>query len=624
MQNRGVRILTLIIFVVVIGGSLTNIYSQQQVDSLVNALHLEEVDSVKMSLYIELGNEVIYTSHGDALSYYSEAKKLAQKNNNHEKLILSVLGMCDVYGIVGEYKKGIHTITDVIDVLLPDHNHLFALCNGRLATAYANLGEDSLALKYDKLSLKYNLLEKYDLGIAYDYGNIATFYINHENYDSANLYLDLCLETLPDTIDLLYAITLDNKASICFKKEEYNESLDLFKEVLLLYKTKDKDYQIASAENDIASVFYELNEIDSAYHHAILSLDICNKLNNHNLFVSNYDLLYLIYESTGDYKNALKYSRLEHVYADSVSKKNNENIISTIKTRYEFEEQRKVLETTQIVNAKLTEQRKQFLMLSIVVIMLLITSVFSSILKFKEQKKNKELVIQLNRVNQSIRKLLLIIGHDLRDSVGNLKNFTQLMHHQLLDKKSIKVMISKFIPMVDSTHSLLETLLVWTKSKEEAFNLKLEQINSNEIVDLCVNQISYLAKSKHILLKHNVEKVVFNGDKNMLLIVLRNLVSNAIKFSDENSSIQIICSVKDEELEFAVKDAGVGMTEEEMAKVLDENVTHFSEGTMGERGSGMGLALCNSFIVKHGGHVSVSSIKGQGSTFSFVVPVNYK
>jgi signal transduction histidine kinase len=172
------------------------------------------------------------------------------------------------------------------------------------------------------------------------------------------------------------------------------------------------------------------------------------------------------------------------------------------------------------------------------------------------------------------------------------------------------------------TMNLLETLFDWAKSQSGQINYSPEELILKEIVQQVVEIINPVASIKGITVEMNLEpdlKVL--ADKNMIHTVLRNLVSNAIKFTNAGGFVQISACKLADGIEISVKDSGVGMTGDTLKSLfhIDSSVT--TNGTAGEKGSGLGLIICMEFIEKHGSHIHVESEPERGSKFSFSLPM---
>ena len=175
----------------------------------------------------------------------------------------------------------------------------------------------------------------------------------------------------------------------------------------------------------------------------------------------------------------------------------------------------------------------------------------------------------------------------------------------------------------EDVFSLLDNLLKWTKSQIGKLKVVYQELNMVEVVEGVSEIFTMVAGLKNIKIVQDmpVVPVVVRADIDMLKTVIRNLISNAIKFSNEGSEVLVSLTEEDGMAIVSVKDSGCGIDEENQKKLLHTD-THFSTfGTNNEEGSGLGLLLCQDFIVKNGGKLWFTSKKGEGSTFSFSVPL---
>jgi two-component system sensor histidine kinase/response regulator len=173
----------------------------------------------------------------------------------------------------------------------------------------------------------------------------------------------------------------------------------------------------------------------------------------------------------------------------------------------------------------------------------------------------------------------------------------------------------------EEVHDLLDNLLKWTKSQTGRLNVVLQDLDLNDIIPGVVEIFEMIAQTKQIklnLLKSD-EKLIVSADNDMLKTVVRNFLSNAIKFSPENSSIDIIMATEGDFAKVSVRDHGVGIAADRLGSIFHKGETTY--GTGGEEGSGLGLQLCQDFARKNGGDCTVESVKGEGSTFSVLIPL---
>lgn len=232
---------------------------------------------------------------------------------------------------------------------------------------------------------------------------------------------------------------------------------------------------------------------------------------------------------------------------------------------------------------------------------------------------------ELQRTIAGRDKLYSVIAHDLRSLMGSIKMVLNMLILNLPSEK-IGAEMYELLTMANQTtedvFSLLDNLLKWTKSQIGKLNVVYQDVDLVEVTDGVIEIFSMVASLKKIRIHEmKPEKMMVNADIDMLKTVVRNLLSNAIKFSKENSEVLVKMEEVDGMAVVSVQDYGCGISEEGQKKLLHTD-THFSTfGTNNEEGSGRGLLLCKDFVVKNGGKLWFTSKEGEGSIFSFSIPV---
>ena len=232
---------------------------------------------------------------------------------------------------------------------------------------------------------------------------------------------------------------------------------------------------------------------------------------------------------------------------------------------------------------------------------------------------------ELQRTIAGRDKLYSVIAHDLRSPMGSIKMVLNMLILNLPSEK-IGAEMYELLTMANQTtedvFSLLDNLLKWTKSQIGKLNVVYQDVDLVEVSDGVIEIFSMVASLKKIRIHEmKPEKMMVNADIDMLKTVVRNLLSNAIKFSKENSEVLVKMEEVDGMAVVSVQDYGCGISEEGQKKLLHTD-THFSTfGTNNEEGSGLGLLLCKDFVVKNGGKLWFTSKEGEGSIFSFSIPV---
>lgn len=232
---------------------------------------------------------------------------------------------------------------------------------------------------------------------------------------------------------------------------------------------------------------------------------------------------------------------------------------------------------------------------------------------------------ELQRTIAGRDKLYSVIAHDLRSPMGSIKMVLNMLILNLPSEK-IGAEMYELLTMANQTtedvFSLLDNLLKWTKSQIGKLNVVYQDVDLVEVTDGVIEIFSMVASLKKIKIREmKPEKMMVNADIDMLKTVVRNLLSNAIKFSKENSEVLVKMEEVDGMAVVSVQDHGCGISKEGQKKLLHTD-THFSTfGTNNEEGSGLGLLLCKDFVVKNGGKLWFTSKEGEGSIFSFSIPV---
>ncbi|MBC8594347.1 response regulator [Oscillospiraceae bacterium N12] len=223
-------------------------------------------------------------------------------------------------------------------------------------------------------------------------------------------------------------------------------------------------------------------------------------------------------------------------------------------------------------------------------------------------------------------KLYSVIAHDLRSPMGSIKMVLNMLILNL-PNDTIGDEMYELLTMANQTtedvFSLLDNLLKWTKSQIGKLKVVYQDVDIVEVTEGVIEIFSMVAGLKKIKINlESPEHLEVHGDIDMIKTVIRNLVSNAIKFSTEDTEIMVTVKEEGDMAVVSVKDNGCGIDAENQKKLLHTD-THFSTfGTNNEEGSGLGLLLCQDFVIKNGGKLWFTSVKGEGSTFSFSVPLN--
>jgi two-component system sensor histidine kinase/response regulator len=235
------------------------------------------------------------------------------------------------------------------------------------------------------------------------------------------------------------------------------------------------------------------------------------------------------------------------------------------------------------------------------------------------ERQNRELLTTINNRD----KMYSVIAHDLRSPMASIRMVLNLAVAAISPDvvgQEIFDLIDKANKESEDVHDLLDNLLKWTKSQTGRLSVVTQDLDLNDIIPGVVDIFEMIAATKKITLSYTGSSVIVRADNDMLKTIVRNFMSNAIKFSPEGSTIEISVTVPDADFaKISIRDHGVGIAADRIDSIFRKGETTY--GTGGEEGSGLGLQLCQDFARKNGGDVMVESVEGEGSTFSVTVPL---
>lgn len=245
-----------------------------------------------------------------------------------------------------------------------------------------------------------------------------------------------------------------------------------------------------------------------------------------------------------------------------------------------------------------------------------------------ENQHNKGIVLKRNKdlqeANATKDKFFGIVAHDLKNPFNTILGFSELLKKNInrYDKNKIAQLTDTIHKSGKNTYKLLQNLLEWSRAQTGQINFDPAYIIAENVVITAIDQTTSAADAKNLSVDYNIsDAITLFADKNMLITILRNLISNAIKFSHNRGEISISVEKNNNQIVFTVSDNGIGMPPEIVNNLFKIEKKVSREGTNNESGTGLGLLLCNEFVERHNGTISVESQEGLGSKFIFTIPV---
>jgi signal transduction histidine kinase len=550
---------------------------------------LEQATAKKDSLAMGnalIGIGIVHDQAGrfnDALEYYFRAARIYEKTGHTVKAAGSLKNIGNTYRVLKIYDKALNFLHQAL-ALQTDSTRIAKIIND-IGLVY--LDEDSIIKARSYFQQAINLYDRYmiDETKAYVLNNIAITYSNQFRYQEALKYYQAAL-VLMQKIQYRYGIALimGNIADMYFYTKNYSKSLD----------------------------------------YSYRSLDTIKLIKSSELFLSAYKNLARTWYSMGNYKKAYDYQKEEMKLKDTVYKEENRKNYAEMEAKYQGEKkQTQILllqQNNRIAQVELSSQRRAKYLLLIVSILIFIVTISlykSYTVRKKANAALNKLNDQLKEANNSKAKLISIISHDLRSPVSSLFHFLQLQKVQASkmvqhDQEAFSTKISQ---SAENLLEAMEDLLMWSKSQMDHFKPALETINASDLLDEVIDLHEQFAAGKNITLqKEAIANISFDTDPNFVKIILRNLTSNAIKFTPAYGSITLSARQQDNHIYLTVKDNGPGIAESELKTIFEWN-------SIRSDSSGLGLKLAREFTEKLGGKLTASSQPGQGAAFVVCLPL---
>lgn len=309
-------------------------------------------------------------------------------------------------------------------------------------------------------------------------------------------------------------------------------------------------------------------------------------------------------------------------------------------------EKMQVLIETQTLECKISQRELELqsrrvqirLMVASIIVIVLLFSVFLFILAGKNRKQ-RSLLTQLNQQNQIITgqnqelsltnsekdKLFSIIAHDLKGPFQSILGFTELFRDEgvRMEPEEIRKISGLLHYSASRTAQLLDDLLNWARLQQGRIAFSPEPMLVGQMLDFIGELMQEKAQQKNIQIVSKLpENLSLKADKEMLKTILRNLLSNALKFSHPGGKVVISAMSENGYVKVSVSDSGIGVPADKIENLFSIGNEHIMPGTANEKGTGLGLVLCREFVEKHGGRIWVNSVEGEGSTFTFTIPLN--
>lgn len=570
------------------------------------------------------------SEYDSALLTYDLAEKLIQKDPENA-LILDILNnRANVYSLRGNYELAIENYLRS-EQIYAENKDLISLSNvyNSLGTENRNLKNYQKSIKYYQQAAEINKAHNNLLDLARNYSNMGVSYNGMDSVDLALEYYQKSLAIAEKLgTKLIIAQNNVNIANIYEKKGDYKNALIFFNNSLNICKQENITYGLMLNYLNIGNTNY----LKGDYPLAIASLDssykYINQLELPKEKAQIFERYSRIYIAMGDYQKAFHYQELFKQINDSLITIEKHQQIVELQTKFETaEKERTILQ----LKTNEVKQKLAIVYLTILAILLVILILWVNDRRkqnLKEKKRADELAIlhqELILTNATKDKFFSIIAHDLKTPFNSIVGFSTILNDKM--RKKDYQGVEKYAGIIENSSNqameLLMNLMEWSQSQTGRMTFNPEEMEMNSLIQETLLLFGDIAAQKSISIENNLSDYApVQADKAMISTVLRNLISNAIKFTHPGGEIIILTKKHHEKLRVSISDNGVGISKANLQKIfrIDESTT--TSGTLKEKGTGLGLILCKEFIAKHQGNIWIESEEDKGSSIYFTLPLN--
>ena len=653
---------------------------QTKIDSLENALPKLDGQE-RAAAFNQLSKLYLESDSANSFSYARKALALGQSINDQEAIAMAFFNLGEAHYQYDEFKVALADYEKSLSLFkeLKNDDKVGEVYNSMGLTHFF-LGEYDLALEkqiealkilektndidglahvYSNVGMVYSRLSNYRMsianyrkasvlnfsindlpGLAVNYNGIGVGYYDMGMLDSAKINYSIALDYFRKTDNQLrVAIGLNNIANIYVEEgDSLDKALNYYNQAFRIFEEQGNVRNQAFVMEGVGCAYREMGQYQQALNVFNEGLEIAR---THRL---GYYIKQLYYEDIaetnellGMIPEAFAAFKMYKIYQDSLHQEERMQQVTSLEKRYENEKKEaeiaRLSADRELTRLQLQKDRVARLFGLIVILLLLVILVYVSVSNYNKHRtnqllneKNRQIEKQKNELellNKSKNKFFSIIAHDIKNPLHIIKGYSFVLnkeYRRFSDEQRQKY-AGDIYNSSNNLFRLLQNLLDWSRSQTGRIKYEPVTFDISQLYERIFHLMNPLAEQKNIVLTSNIpEQTLVYADPMMVDTVLRNLINNAIKFS--NPGLIIMTEVKSlgKFLQINVADQGVGMTKEEVENVFRIDSKVKSRGTNDEDGTGLGLVLCKEFVQINKGDIWVESKPGKGSTFSFSIP----
>lgn len=601
-----------------------SLYSQSinELDSLLKLIDDQKIDTTQLNINRAIGDYYFNINTQKAIIYFESAKKISENLNRTDDLASNLYSIGSSYLNIGKFDSALEYYLNACRIY-EQKGYKRRLTKAFIDIAYLYSESNNFPkgrLYFDKAKILINDLQD-TVELRYYYSELGNFYFKQEQIDSAILCIEESknLSKILGEHDLIIGANV-NIGLLYKKKGNYDLALQYMNGALTAYKKNTNNpSELGVVYNNLGSIYAAQKKYNQAEKAFFKSLDYVNSIDAKFVVLENYKNLMDLYEQMKDYKSQSIYLKKYYQLKDSIYAIDKLNELNQLESEYQLEKKNSEILKKDKAFIKSNSQRNIFILIAFSILLALaLLFLFYKKLQSKNHivERQKEELLTLNHVKD---RLFSIISHDLRNPLVTLKSYLLLSDSESISADKKLLFKNQTISAVVQTGDLLDNLLIWANLQIKNTSANIVPVSIQECVGDVVSVVDYQAKQKNIQIIQKIEPLMIPANMDILSIALRNLITNAIKFSFKNSEIIIKTIQSDDYTLLVVEDHGVGISNEKL-ELIQMNQNESTPGTNGERGSGLGLYLVKEMLKKINAQLQVESILEKGSKFIIKIP----
>jgi signal transduction histidine kinase len=602
-----------------------------------------DADWAKGEMYFRLAFlETMEGDYSEALKYDLLCVNLYSKTNDSVRLARALNDVGTDYRDLGNYEEGYFYLIDAYKVARNHHkvpgredSLVMSIALHNIGTVFSELGQFDIALGHLKasagISAKLNDIE----GSPYTHDEMGELYRRKKDLDQAETYLLTALrEARKLKIRVLVPRIHLHLASLYLDKRNFAKSSAYYDSVKVQQTSINNRFGLAECDLGKGKLMFQTGDFESALQLYLKSLASAQAINARNLALLCFKELATLFEARNDFEKSLHYLKRHDALRDSIFSESSMEKLFQAQVRFETENKDdQIAFLSQDRTRQLFEIKRQELISNILVIVFALTvfllfTVFRSgrrrkrinVLLLEHQEEIKRRSMELEQLNQVKDKFFSIISHDLRSPMNALAGTLELLDQKHITQEEFSELSKNLRGQFNHTRTLINNLLNWTLMQMDKLKIQPENISLRSKVEESFAAFANLYP-KNIAMENRVDdRIMAFADPNIINLVLRNLILNAIKFTENGGRIWVTATEKENGILVTVSDNGIGIRPEVKKMLFEKTSGYSTRGTANEKGTGLGLILCKEFIEKNGGRIWLESEMGKGTTFYFTIP----